>query len=64
MTGGVHLTVIKEKDGNILSSEEDCKNRWKEHFEEILNRPISVNPINNSDGDYIELTTSVSQKKK
>ena len=48
-------SVIKDKNGNILSSEEDCKKRWKEHFEEILNRPIPVNPINNNDdGDLIE----------
>ena len=42
-------SVIKDKEGKILSNEEDCKKRWKEHFEEVLNRPVPTNPIENLD---------------
>jgi hypothetical protein len=31
--------VVKDKDGRVLSSQEERKNRWKEHFQEVLNRP-------------------------
>ncbi|KAK2183036.1 hypothetical protein NP493_326g00029 [Ridgeia piscesae] len=30
---------IKDKNGNILTSHEDQLKRWREHFEELLNRP-------------------------
>ena len=42
---GTTTTTIKDKDGKILSSIEERKKRWKEHFEEILNRPQPENPI-------------------
>ena len=31
--------TVKDKGGNKLTREEDIRNRWKEHFEEVLNRP-------------------------
>ena len=31
--------TLKDKGGNKLTREEDIRNRWKEHFEEVLNRP-------------------------
>jgi hypothetical protein len=30
---------IKDKAGNLLATEKDQDRRWKEHFEEVLNRP-------------------------
>lgn len=38
-------TAIKDKDGKILSSQEERKRRWKEHFQEILNRPQPDHPL-------------------
>lgn len=35
---------IKDKNGKLLTSQEDQKKRWKEHFEELLNRPPPDNP--------------------
>ena len=35
---------IKDKNGNVLTSDEDQLNRWREHFEELLNRPPLQNP--------------------
>ena len=33
---------IKDKQGRVLQSEEEQKKRWKDHFEELLNRPAPV----------------------
>ena len=35
---------IKDKNGNLLSSEGDQRARWAEHFKEILNRPAPQTP--------------------
>ena len=35
---------IKDKNGNALTSDEDQLKRWREHFEELLNRPSPQNP--------------------
>ena len=35
---------IKDKNGNVLTSDEDQLKRWREHFEELLNRPPPQNP--------------------
>ena len=34
----------KDKNGNVLTSDEDQLKRWREHFEELLNRPPPQNP--------------------
>ena len=31
---------VKDHNGNLLTKDSDIKNRWKEHFETVLNRPI------------------------
>ena len=35
---------IKDKNGNVLTSDEDQMKRWREHFEELLHRPPPPNP--------------------
>ena len=35
---------VKDKDGNNIPNEEQQRSRWKEHFEELLNRPEPRNP--------------------
>ena len=35
---------IKDKNDNVLTSDEDQLKRWREHFEELLNRPSPQNP--------------------
>ena len=32
-----HIRVIKDEDGNVLTSEESVLRRWKEYFEELMN---------------------------
>ena len=35
---------MKDKNWVILTSEEDQMGRWRDHFEELLNRPAPSNP--------------------
>lgn len=35
---------VKNKTGKQLEGEEEQRRRWKEHFEELLNRPTPPNP--------------------
>ena len=44
---------VKDKNGDTLSTEEAQMGRWREHFEELLNRPAPQNPpmIQPSDTD-------------
>ena len=37
---------VKSKDGKTIPGEEGQTNRWKEHFEELLNRPAPQNQAN------------------
>ncbi|VDI54248.1 Hypothetical predicted protein [Mytilus galloprovincialis] len=30
---------VKDKQGNLITSEREQENRWNEHFKEVLNRP-------------------------
>ena len=41
LTGGFtsKTTVVKDKDGKVLTKEQDQLYRWAEHFRETLNRP-------------------------
>jgi len=41
LTGGFtnSSTIVKDKNGNALTKNEEQLERWAEHFEEILNRP-------------------------
>ena len=36
--------VVRDKEGKALSKEEDQRNRWAEHFENVLNRPDPERP--------------------
>ncbi|VDI26135.1 Hypothetical predicted protein [Mytilus galloprovincialis] len=36
---------IKDKQNNTLSSEKEQKERWKEHFQEVLNRKEPENTV-------------------
>ena len=38
-------TTINDKDGKTITDDSSRLARWKEHFEEILNRPPLTNPI-------------------
>ena len=38
------IGMVKSKNGNILTKDSDIKKRWKEHFDEILNRPDPSEP--------------------
>ncbi|CAH8479362.1 unnamed protein product [Schistosoma margrebowiei] len=37
---------VKSKEGKVITNIEEQRNRWVEHFKELLNRPAPLNPIN------------------
>ncbi len=42
---GKSCQAVKSKDGELITDEKQKLDRWKEHFEETLNRPVPYNPI-------------------
>ena len=36
---------VRSKDGNLLTQEDLVQDRWKEHFQEVFNRPASLYQI-------------------
>ena len=39
--------MVRDKNGNMLVNEEQIKDRWKEYFSELLNRPDPEEPVEN-----------------
>ncbi|VDP71635.1 unnamed protein product [Schistosoma curassoni] len=37
---------VKSKEGKVITSIEEQRNMWVEHFEELLSRPAPLNPLN------------------
>ena len=54
------VNAVKDKSGNLLTEETVRRERWKEHFEEILNRPVPAVPIADLECDPVikEISTS------
>jgi hypothetical protein len=36
---------VRDKNGSVLNSQEERKNRWIEHLQEVLNRPHPSYPL-------------------
>ena len=34
-----HIDMVKDKEGNLLTKDDEIRKRWGEHFDEVLNRP-------------------------
>ena len=45
--------AVKDKRGNLITEGLARRKRWKEHFEEILNRPIPDDPVTDVEIDPI-----------
>ncbi|VDO49779.1 unnamed protein product [Schistosoma margrebowiei] len=37
---------VKSKQGKVFTNIEEQRNRWVEHFKELLNQPALLNPPN------------------
>ena len=48
---------VKDKDGVVLTRTDDQLNRWKEHFQEVLNRPAPENPPDLTEGPQLDIRT-------
>ena len=60
-------TVVNDRNGNALTSDEDKRKRWREHFMEILNREEPAYPINEEDceqQDIADIDTGPVSKAK
>ena len=53
----VQSKPVKDKNGAVLTRTEDQLNRWKEHFQEVLNRPAPENPPNLTEGPLLRIRT-------
>ncbi|KAL9976159.1 hypothetical protein ACROYT_G013418 [Oculina patagonica] len=38
------MNMVKDQDGKLLTTEEEIRHRWQEHFNSVLNRPDPVAP--------------------
>jgi len=55
--GNRQTAAVKSKDGELLKNKEARLARWKEHFEEVLNRDTPKSPMNdNEEIDKLELS--------
>ena len=34
-----NITMVKDKEGRLLTKDDEIKKRWRDHFTEVLNRP-------------------------
>ena len=50
---------MRDKSGQLITEESQKRSRWKEHFEEILNRPQPENPIGQPNTDEISERVNV-----
>ena len=53
----VQSTPVKDKNGEVLTRTDDQLIRWKEHFQEILNRPAPENPPDLTEGPPLAIRT-------
>ena len=45
---------VKDKQGEIKKEAQERLQRWVEHFSEILNRDIAMNPVEEDGGEELE----------
>ena len=38
------MNMVKDKDGKLLTTDEEIRRRWHEHFDNDLNRPDLEGP--------------------
>ena len=50
-----NITKVKDKEGRLLTKDDDIKKRWRDHFGEMLNRPaLTDEAITAQDAPTIE----------
>lgn len=53
--------AVLDKDGNLLSGKEEIQARWTEHFQEVLNRGASANPITEEEDNCFEFSDIIEE---
>ena len=50
---------MKDKQGVIKTEVQERLQRWMEHFSEILNRDVPMNPVEEDGGEELEETEEI-----
>ena len=50
-----NITMVKDKEGRLLTKEDEIRKRWRDHFTEVLNRPAPT------DGAIIRQDTPINE---
>ena len=53
------VNSVRDKSGQLITEDSQKRSRWKEHFEEILNRQEPENPIGQPNTDEISERVNV-----
>ena len=53
--------MIRSKDGRLLIGEDEVKGRWKEYFQELLNRPEPDEPLQEPERDEQEVDNAMEE---
>ena len=53
------VNSVRDKSGQLIIKDSQKRSRWKEHFEEILNRQEPENPIGQPNTDEISERVNV-----
>ncbi|XP_072025117.1 uncharacterized protein [Amphiura filiformis] len=54
--------AVKDKSGNILTEQSARRTRWREHFEEVLNRPLPNNPVSEELNEHETVIEDISDQ--
>jgi len=52
------MNMVKDQDGKLLTTEEEIRHRWQEHFDNVLNWPDPVAPAVVDDRQQNEIDVS------
>ena len=55
---------VRDKQGKLLSSIDDQLRRWKEYFQEVLNRPTPLNPPDLTTGETLDINMEEISKEE
>jgi len=50
---------VRSKDGELLNAPDDIKDRWVEHFSDLLNQPTDIDFNNVDDSDQLPVIESM-----
>uniref|UniRef100_A0A0B7BIP1 Reverse transcriptase domain-containing protein n=1 Tax=Arion vulgaris TaxID=1028688 RepID=A0A0B7BIP1_9EUPU len=55
---------VRDKTGKLLTKIDEQLGRWREHFQEVLNRPPPLNPLDLGQGDPLDINVGEITKQE